>query len=94
MNGSQDSTDNHFTFREFVINSNSMTIHRRNQYLVATEVHKAKTDIDPQIRKEIFEFKTPKYKLQNAKINQNLKLRLSIAKMLSSFNMVSRAIEY
>ena len=52
-------------------NDKSVTIHRRNLQLLATEIFKTKNELNPKIMEEIFTFKNVDYNLRN---NTSLKI--------------------
>ena len=44
---------------------NSVTIHKRNLQMLATEIFKVKNSLVPEIMREIFETKEPNYNLHS-----------------------------
>ena len=59
------------TFSELLSKDKSVTIHQRNLQLLATEIFKTKTELNPKIMEEIFTFKNLDYNLRN---NPSLKI--------------------
>ena len=53
------------SFSELLELDNAVTIHQRNLQVLATEVFKVKTNLSPEIMKQVFDFQEPYYNLRS-----------------------------
>ena len=53
------------SFSELLVLDNAVTIHQRNVQVLVTEIFKVKSNLSPEIMKQVFDFQEPYYNLRS-----------------------------